>query len=67
MALGGITPIQKLQGAALNNSTFNSFYFWEDYLAKRELEKQRRRKLSYDTELTGLKIIQPYEGLSRVP
>jgi RNA-directed DNA polymerase len=41
--------------------------FYKDYFTKREQEKQRRRKLSYDTELTGLKIIQPYEGLSRVP
>ena len=41
--------------------------FYKNYFAKRELEKQRRCKLSYDTEPIGLKIIQPYEGLSRVP
>lgn len=38
--------------------------FYKEYFVKREEEKQRRRKLSYNTELTGLKIIQPYEGLS---
>jgi len=40
---------------------------YKEYFVKREEEKQRRRKLSFKSELTGLKIIQPYEGLSRVP
>ena len=39
---------------------------YKDYFTKREVERQRRCLLSYDTELTGLKIIQPYEGLSCV-
>jgi RNA-directed DNA polymerase len=39
---------------------------YKDYFVKRESERKRRCKLSYDTELTGLKIIQPYEGLSCV-
>ncbi len=34
--------------------------FYKEYFVKREQEKQRRCKLSYDTELTGLKTIQPY-------
>ncbi|WP_010301934.1 group II intron reverse transcriptase/maturase [Candidatus Odyssella thessalonicensis] len=59
------TKIRRHIKIVAKSNPFDPFY--KDYFAKRELEKQRRRKLSYDTELTGLKIIQPYEGLSRVP
>lgn len=41
--------------------------FYKDYFVKRESERKRRCKLSNNTKLTGLSIIQPYEGLSRVP
>jgi RNA-directed DNA polymerase len=44
---------------------FNPVY--KEYFEAREKERQRRCLLSNDTELTGLKIIQPYEGLSPVP
>ena len=43
---------------------FNPIY--KEYFVNRELEKQRRCKLSYNTELSGLKIIQPFDGLSCV-
>lgn len=41
--------------------------FYREYFVRRELERKRRCKLSNNTELTGLSIIQLYEGLSRVP
>ncbi|WP_052046348.1 hypothetical protein [Candidatus Paracaedibacter symbiosus] len=36
--------------------------FYKEYFVKREQEKQRHCKLSYDTELTGLKTIQPLKA-----
>ena len=44
-----------------NANPFDPAY--KDYFVKREEDRKRRRLLSFDTELTGLKIIQPYEGL----
>ena len=37
--------------------------FYKDYFVRRKSERKRRCNLSYDTELTGLNIIQPYEIL----
>lgn len=58
------TKIRRHIKIIANANPFDPLY--KDYFVKRESERKRRCKLSYDTELTGLKIIQPYEGLSCV-
>lgn len=41
-----------------NANPFEPVY--KEYFAKREEDRKKRRLLSFNTELTGLKIIQPY-------
>lgn len=59
------TKIRRHTKIVAKANPFDPFY--KDYFAKREQERKRRCKLSNNTELTGLTIIQPYPGLSRVP
>jgi RNA-directed DNA polymerase len=41
-----------------NANPFDPAY--KEYFVKREEDRKKRRLLSFDPELTGLKIIQPY-------
>jgi RNA-directed DNA polymerase len=43
---------------------FNTVY--KDYFEQREKDRKKRCLLSHKTDLAGLRIIQPYEGLSGV-
>ena len=52
------TKIRRHMKIIANANPFDPAY--KDYFVKREKDRKRRRLLSFDTELTGLKIIQPY-------
>ena len=52
------TKIRRHMKIIANANPFDPAY--KDYFVKREEDRKRRRLLSFDTELTGLKIIQPY-------